>query len=83
MFPPRLVPGFPLLFFAGDDCAARFLLENGANVSQREKTANRTPLHVIAAAHYASKQVLENMAEVTRALLDGGACPNAQDSNLK
>ena len=74
---------------AGDEFAARFLIENGADVNAASALEKKTALH-FAAAHspaaaavdsvLPSSELLANMAYTTRQLLRHAANVNAQDT---
>ena len=72
---------FPLVGL-GDDFAAQFLIESGADVNSSTTYDKITPLHLAATFNpdIADAKVMEGMAEVTALLLAKGASANAQDN---
>jgi len=68
--------------FSGDDYAARFLIENGADVNIALPKSLLTPLHL--AVFQSREQLSANpMTGIVELLLQKSADPNALDSNSR
>lgn len=70
------------LFLAGDDYAARFLLEHGASVSLATPDNGDTALHMIATCSpdTTMEDTLTAMVDIANLLLDRGLDPNLQNN---
>ena len=71
-------------FITGDEFAAKFLIENKANVNAMLRDDRQTALHLTAKFDAKSPiEVLKGMANISELLLKEGANVNAQDSKGK
>lgn len=79
---PKIM-GFFCRFTSGDDYAASFLIENGADINACTPLDKVTGLHLVAQYEPSScdEKTIEGMASVSRQLLKHGANPNAKDQD--
>ena len=68
--------------FSGDDYAARFLIENGADVNIALPESRLTPLH-LCLMHPSDKSSHNPMTGIIQLLLQKSADPNARSSNSR
>ena len=69
----------------GDEFAAKFLIENGADVNSLLHDTGQTPLHLAASFIISptDNKTVESISHVTQLLLQRGATANAQDCLLR
>ena len=76
--------GNNIFLAVGDEFSAKFLIENGANVSLTTSPSNRTALHMTAAGEPGmADEGRMCMSRISQCLLQHAASVNAQDADGK